>query len=127
MTTTTRCPGCSNSTRGRSPACTLCVARLPDHIRQALDATERRLADAHEQAVAWLADHPRLTDRELQVLRLVADGKKDEIIAHTLGLSVNTIRDHIKRVSQRLGCQGRAHLMFTLCNRGYLPTPACAS
>lgn len=121
--TTTGCPGCPSATRGHAPACPKCIARLPENIRQALATTETRLSAVHADAVSWLADHPRLTDRELQILRLVSEGHKDNAIAHTLGLSVNTIRDHIKRVSRRLGCSGRAHLMATAYTKGYLPAP----
>lgn len=78
------------------------------------------MAQIHKDAIAWLAEHPRLSDRELQVLNLVAGGHRDDHIAHTLQLSVNTVRDHIKRVSRRLGCTGRAHLMATAYQKGYL-------
>lgn len=129
MTTTNECPGCPQSTKGCAPACSLCVERLPEDLRVSLTDTEQLIAGIHQAVTAWLADHPRLSERELQVLRLLADGLRDDHIAHTLELSVNTIRDHIKRVIHRLGCSGRPHLMATLYRKGYLSgaETACAS
>lgn len=129
MTTTNPCPGCARSTRGHTPACSLCVERLPEDLRVSLATNEQLLAEIHQEATAWLTDHPRLSDRELQVLRLLADGHRDDQVAHILELSVNTVRDHIKRVIHRLGCSGRIHLMATLYKKGYLSgiETACAS
>lgn len=120
MITTSTCPGCPRPTTKCAPACPECMTRLPSELQRALTALERERSDIHQHAITWLTDHPRLSERELQVLRLVAEGHRDSVIAHTLQLSINTIRDHIKRVTRRLGCSGRAHLMATAYQKGYL-------
>lgn len=122
IVTTNSCPGCPKTTTGHAPACPRCLKRLPHTLQHALNEHDHHRALLAQQATTWLTQHPHLSDRELQVLELVAAGQRDSDIAHTLHLSVNTIRDHIKRISRRLGCTGRAHLMATAYQKGYLPT-----
>ncbi|MDI6097209.1 helix-turn-helix transcriptional regulator [Actinoplanes sp. NEAU-A12] len=50
-----------------------------------------------------------LSDRELQVLTLVADGKTNKQIGSDLYLSAATIHSHLKNVFRKLGANDRAH------------------
>jgi LuxR family quorum sensing-dependent transcriptional regulator len=50
-----------------------------------------------------------LTPRELAVLRGASLGRRFAIIAKELGLSVETVRSHMKRAQQKLGVQNSAH------------------
>lgn len=49
-----------------------------------------------------------LTDRELDVLRLVAAGRSNEEIAEELSLSVRTVERHLGNVYAKLGVTGRS-------------------
>jgi DNA-binding NarL/FixJ family response regulator len=49
------------------------------------------------------ADPTRLTPREEQVLRLLAEGASNEAIAVELHISVNTVRTHVQQVLRKLG------------------------
>jgi ATP/maltotriose-dependent transcriptional regulator MalT len=49
-----------------------------------------------------------LTERELQVLRLVATGGTNKAIAHELGLSEKTIDRHLSNIFGKLGVASRA-------------------
>jgi ATP/maltotriose-dependent transcriptional regulator MalT len=49
-----------------------------------------------------------LTEREVQVLRLVADGKKNRDIATELVLSENTVARHLANIFNKLGLSSRA-------------------
>jgi DNA-binding CsgD family transcriptional regulator len=49
-----------------------------------------------------------LTIRELQVLRLVATGRKNRVIAHELGLSEKTVARHISNIFNKLDVASRA-------------------
>lgn len=48
-----------------------------------------------------------LTDRERQVLRLVAAGCSNRDAARALGISEHTVRAHLRSISQKLGVQNR--------------------
>ena len=45
---------------------------------------------------------PRLTDRELEVLRLVAQGKSNREIAGELYISENTVKNHVRNILEKL-------------------------
>jgi DNA-binding NarL/FixJ family response regulator len=53
---------------------------------------------------------PALTDRERQILVLVATGMTDQEIAAQLGISVRTVRSHLDNVGNKLGERRRAAL-----------------
>lgn len=66
----------------------------------------RPLGEPAEQA---RTDGPRpmLTSRQLEVLRLLAAGRTTNEIAATLGLSIETVRNHIRHVLRELGVHSR--------------------
>lgn len=51
---------------------------------------------------------PRLSAREMEVLRLVADGYSNAMIASRLNLSENTIKGHVETLLTRLNARNRA-------------------
>lgn len=50
---------------------------------------------------------PIITHRELEVLRLVAEGLSNQAIAERLTLSVNTVRTHVQNVLDKLGAHSK--------------------
>jgi len=52
-----------------------------------------------------------LTDREETVLRLLTQGLGNKDIALKLGLSVNTIKTHLKNIFKKLGVKSRLEAM----------------
>jgi DNA-binding NarL/FixJ family response regulator len=50
---------------------------------------------------------PELTPRELDVLRLLADGQPNKAIAATLGITERTARTHVSRILAKLGLSSR--------------------
>jgi DNA-binding CsgD family transcriptional regulator len=57
---------------------------------------------------AFRAEAPRLSARELEVLRLVAAGYSNAMIASRLNLSENTIKGHVETLLTRLNARNRA-------------------
>ncbi|MEV0727666.1 response regulator transcription factor [Polymorphospora sp. NPDC050346] len=51
----------------------------------------------------------RLTDREVQVVRLIADGRSNLQIARDLNLSSETVKTHVRRILRKLRADDRAH------------------
>lgn len=65
----------------------------------------------HDRPLRKTADTsgPRLTPREAQVMRSVADGQSTEQIGTTLGLAPKSVDNHKQRIFSKLGAQNGAH------------------
>ncbi|HEX6355120.1 response regulator transcription factor [Actinophytocola sp.] len=61
-----------------------------------------------------------LSQRELEVLRLVADGLENQSIADTLFVSVETIRTHVKSILRKLASRDRTHAVAVAFRSGVL-------
>jgi DNA-binding NarL/FixJ family response regulator len=70
-----------------------------------------------------LAEHygdETLTERELEVLRLIRDGCKNKEIAARLTISETTVNFHIKNLVGKLQGNDRTHAVVTAIRRGIL-------
>jgi two-component system response regulator NreC len=65
-------------------------------------------------------DAPHLSERELEVLRLVALGHTNQEIADSLYLSVKTVESYKGRLMEKLGLRGRAALVRYAVEAGLL-------
>ena len=63
---------------------------------------------------------PALSDREEQVLALLADGLGAAAIAGRLYLSESTVKTHISRIYEKLGASNRAQALVTAMRLGLL-------
>jgi DNA-binding CsgD family transcriptional regulator len=69
-----------------------------------------------------VADQPvHLSDRERQVLALVAEGATDNEIALRLHLSVLTVAQYVRAIRTRLDARSRAHAVALAMRMGLLP------
>jgi DNA-binding NarL/FixJ family response regulator len=67
------------------------------------------------------ADPGRLTDREIEVLRLVTQGLRNKEIAARLGISENTAKFHLKNILEKLHAQSRTELAARAVREGLIP------
>jgi two-component system response regulator NreC len=65
-------------------------------------------------------DEPHLSEREIEVLRLVALGHTNQEIADSLYLSVKTVESYKGRLMEKLGLRGRAALVRYAVEAGLL-------
>ncbi len=61
-----------------------------------------------------------LTDREKQVLKLVADGRSNKEVAEVLGISVKTAMTHREHVMEKLGVHNRTELVRFALKKGVI-------
>jgi DNA-binding NarL/FixJ family response regulator len=61
-----------------------------------------------------------LTPRELDVLRLIADGVGNADIAERLHLGLGTVKGHVRDILEKLSASDRAHAAVTALRRGLL-------
>jgi DNA-binding NarL/FixJ family response regulator len=62
----------------------------------------------------------KLTPRESDVLRSLAKGYGNKIIARELDISVGTVKTHIKAVFEKLGATARTHAVVLATQRGII-------
>ena len=61
-----------------------------------------------------------LSDREIDVLRRVAEGMSNKIIASQMSLSEATIKSHVKNILSKLGANDRTHAVTIATKRGFM-------
>ena len=64
----------------------------------------------------------RLSDREMEVLVLLADGLGTSAIASRLYMSESTVKSHIAQIYTKMGASNRAQALVTAMRRGLLST-----
>jgi len=106
----------------------------PDEIASAFRAVASGLIVLHPRAARSLAEHSaaplttpvaelveELTPREIEVLRLLADGLGNKEIASHLGISEHTVKFHISSILGKLGAATRTEAVMTGIRRGLIP------
>jgi DNA-binding NarL/FixJ family response regulator len=76
-------------------------------------------ADASDELRSG-GDSPGLTRRESDVLRLMADGLRNQEIASSLGLSLGTVKVHVNRVLEKLDAVDRTEAVTRALRRGLI-------
>jgi DNA-binding NarL/FixJ family response regulator len=86
-------------------------------------------ATAFQPATAERLFHPapphqtngdQLTDRETEVVRLMAGGFSNKEIAHALGTAEGTIKNHVSNILAKLGARDRTRAVLRALERGML-------
>lgn len=70
-------------------------------------AAFRRAAQGAQHAVEAAHDGVDLTERELDVLRLLAQGASNEETAEQLSISLFTVKSHVRNILQKLDAENR--------------------
>lgn len=65
-------------------------------------------------------DADRLTNRELEVLKKIAEGLSNKRVAAELGLSEETVKSYVKNLIAKLQASDRTHAVTIALRRGYL-------
>jgi DNA-binding NarL/FixJ family response regulator len=78
----------------------------PDELLARIRALVRRAPPGRSERDGWV--RPRLTQRELEVLQLLAEGLEQGEIAERLVISSKTVGNHIERILGKLGVHSRA-------------------
>ena len=73
-----------------------------------MERVNNRLEQLEAQPVAAPAYPDRLTDREVEVLRLIAAGKTNLEISEQLVIAEGTARRHVANIYEKIGAANRA-------------------
>jgi two-component system NarL family response regulator len=61
-----------------------------------------------------------LTDREIQVIKLIADGKTNKEIANSLTISEKTVKNHVRNIFQKLDVDDRTQAAIYAIKKGLI-------
>lgn len=104
------------------------VAALGDIIEAVRTAAGGGTTFTPEQIHAAFTEDPgddatSLTDRELEVLQLLADGRSTEEMTELLTLSIHTVRNHVGNLLAKLGVGSRLEAVAVAHRRGLVDPP----
>jgi DNA-binding NarL/FixJ family response regulator len=109
----------------RAGAAAYLLKSMPnDQILSVIRAVHAGRKHVPAEVAARLAEHlgdENLTDRELEVLRLIRDGNRNKQIASELGIAETTVNFHIKNLVDKLGANDRTHAVTIAIRRGLMP------
>ena len=91
-------------------------------IRQ-VHAGTRAIAPAAAQRLAAFSPRIELTDREIEVLALMARGLSNKEIGASLGRTEGTIKVHVLHILQKLDADDRTHAVTIGLQRGIIHLP----
>jgi len=87
---------------------------------RAVHAGQKRIP---AEIAAELADHAvddALTAREIDVLRLIALGNANKLVADQLAITEDTVKGHVKNILSKLGASDRTHAVTIALKRGII-------
>lgn len=91
---------------------------LASSIRSVMEGKRIYDAELMDEAYGGGADNP-LTEREQEVLGLVADGKNTKEIASELFLTTGTVRNYISTILDKLGVSNRIEAITRFKEKGW--------
>jgi DNA-binding NarL/FixJ family response regulator len=92
---------------------------LIDTIR-AVHAGQKRIPAELATELANHAGDDELTPREIEVLRSIAAGNSNKMIADKLSVTEETIKGHVKNILSKLGANDRTHAVTIAIKRGMI-------
>jgi DNA-binding NarL/FixJ family response regulator len=92
-------------------------------VSELVDAVRRVAAGGLAFAVRPGSGGVRLTRREHDVVRLVADGRSNDEIGAELGIGAKTVETHLARLFERIGVASRTELATRAVREGWLEVP----
>jgi DNA-binding NarL/FixJ family response regulator len=92
---------------------------LLDTIR-VVDSGRRRIPPEIARELGEHIVDDELSDREIEVLKLIAAGTSNKIIAAQLSLAETTVKSHVQNLLIKLGANDRTHAVTIAIKRGYL-------
>ena len=92
---------------------------LPDAIRL-VHAGHKRIVPEVATTLAEHAADESLSLREIEVLRLIASGNANKMIAAQLSITEETVKGHVKNILAKLAANDRTHAVTIGLKRGII-------
>jgi len=86
-------------------------------------AVENLIQNGRKTLAERTAEAAHLTEREVDVLRLMGNGDSNKIIAATLGITLDTTKKHVRNVIDKLQARTRTHAAIIAAQAGLVGNP----
>ena len=86
-------------------------------------AVENLLQNGRKTLAERTAEAAHLTEREVDVLRLMGNGDSNKIIAATLGITMDTAKKHVRNVIDKMQARSRTHAAIIAAQAGIVGNP----
>src|SRR5579864_502932 len=87
---------------------------------RAVHAGQKRIPAELASGLAEHTGEDQLSEREMEVLRLIAAGNANKEIAAQLGLAEDTVKRHVTNILSKLGANDRTHAVTIGLKRGII-------
>jgi DNA-binding NarL/FixJ family response regulator len=81
-------------------------------------AVENLIKNGRKTLAERTTEAAHLTEREIAVLRLMGNGDSNKIIAETLGITLDTVKKHVRNVIDKLQARSRTHAAIIAAQAG---------
>jgi DNA-binding NarL/FixJ family response regulator len=88
-------------------------------IRKVHSGRKHLPATVAESLAVYVGGEP-LTEREVEVLRRIAEGDRNRDIGERLGIAEDTVKVHVKRIMDKLGAKDRTQAVAIGIRRGVI-------
>ena len=89
---------------------------------RAVHAGQRRIPAEIAAELADNAAQDVLTPREIEILRSVAAGNSNKLVAACLSVTEDTVKAHMRNILSKLGANDRTHAVVIAASRGFIDT-----
>ena len=86
-------------------------------------AVENLLQNGRKTLAERTAEAAHLTEREVDVLRLMGNGDSNKIISATLGITLDTTKKHVRNVIDKMQARSRTHAAIIAAQAGLVGNP----
>jgi DNA-binding NarL/FixJ family response regulator len=89
-------------------------------------AVENLIQNGRKTLAERTAEAAHLTEREVDVLRLMGNGDSNKVMAEILGITLDTIKKHVRNVIDKLQARSRTHASIIAAQAGIVGKPVAS-
>jgi DNA-binding NarL/FixJ family response regulator len=86
-------------------------------------AVENLIQNGRKTLAERTAEAAHLTEREVDILRLLGNGDSNKKMAETLGITLDTVKKHVRNVIDKLQARSRTHAAIIAAQAGIVGNP----
>jgi DNA-binding NarL/FixJ family response regulator len=87
------------------------------------EAVENLIQNGRKTLAERTTEAAHLTEREVDVLRLMGNGDSNKIISATLGITLDTTKKHVRNVIDKMQARSRTHAAIIAAQAGIVGNP----